>query len=146
MPVHPHETAGSEKAANKPIAAGLVKGVKAKADAPIWPRDIKSGQTYALKLTAAGMKSIALEEEDMVAETNASKSAGTNDNRTSPRLSCLRAKAAGQAATPSEGNRPNEREPCVAKTSLRVPRAGLVRQNRDRFHPASVGATKRNSK
>jgi hypothetical protein len=36
--------------------------MRAKAGAPIWRRDDETGQTYGLKLTAAGAKAIAVEE------------------------------------------------------------------------------------
>ena len=96
---------------------------KAKAEATIWRHNVETGQTYALKLTAAGLKAIAVEER-RAAEAAASKSTGSNDNRASPRSSSLHLKACGEGGIQSEGNRPNEREPCIAETSLRAPRAG----------------------
>lgn len=51
-----------QKATAKLLEAGLLKEIKAKAGAPIWRRDDESGQTYALKLTAAGAKAIAVDE------------------------------------------------------------------------------------
>ena len=54
----------ARRMADKLIAAGLVKEVKAKSGAPIWRRDEESGQPYALKLTAAGAKAIAVNEND----------------------------------------------------------------------------------
>ena len=50
--------------AMKLIAAGLVKEVKAKAGTPVWRRDEQTGQPYALKLTAAGAKAIAVNPDD----------------------------------------------------------------------------------
>jgi Protein of unknown function (DUF3489) len=41
---------------------GLVREMRAKAGMPVWRRD-DSGQAYALKLTAAGLKAIAIDEE-----------------------------------------------------------------------------------
>jgi hypothetical protein len=41
---------------------GLVREMRAKAGTPVWRRD-DSGQAYALKLTAAGLKAIAIDEE-----------------------------------------------------------------------------------
>jgi Protein of unknown function (DUF3489) len=41
---------------------GLAREIGAKAGAPIWRRD-EAGQGYALKLTAAGLKAIAVDEE-----------------------------------------------------------------------------------
>jgi len=54
--------AQSHRAAAKLLEAGLVKEIRAKAGAPIWRRDDETGETYALKLTAAGAKAIAVEE------------------------------------------------------------------------------------
>ena len=122
-PAHLKGTA-PQKAAGKLIAAGLVKEVKAKAGAPIWRRDVETGQTYALKLTAAGMKAIAVDKEDSAAETDASKSAAGDYNKASLRSFSLRGKGAGQAEMRSDSHRPNEQGPCVAETFFRVPRAG----------------------
>jgi hypothetical protein len=48
--------------ANKLISAGFVKEVKAKSSDPIWRREEGSGAPYALKLTAAGVEAIAVDE------------------------------------------------------------------------------------
>ncbi len=53
--------ATAQKVASKLISAGFVKEVKAKASDPIWRRDEESGASYALKLTAAGAKAIAVD-------------------------------------------------------------------------------------
>src|SRR5258707_7881754 len=53
--------ATAQKVASKLISAGLVKEVKAKASDPFWRRDQESGASYALKLTAAGAKAIAVD-------------------------------------------------------------------------------------
>ena len=52
--------ATAQKVASKLISAGFVKEVKAKASDPIWRRD--EGTSYALKLTAAGAKAIAVDD------------------------------------------------------------------------------------
>ena len=52
----------AQRAVAKLLEAGLVKEIRAKAGAPIWRRDDETGQTYALKLTAAGAKAIAVDE------------------------------------------------------------------------------------
>src|ERR1700692_2559849 len=54
--------ATAQKVASKLISAGFVKEVKAKASDPIWRRDEESGASYALKLTAAGAKAIAVDD------------------------------------------------------------------------------------
>jgi hypothetical protein len=52
----------ARRAIVKLLEAGLVKEIRAKAGAPIWRRDEGTGHTYALKLTAAGAKAIAVDE------------------------------------------------------------------------------------
>ena len=54
--------AQAQRAVDKLLEAGLLKETRAKAGAPIWRRDDDTGQTYALKLTAAGAKAIAGDE------------------------------------------------------------------------------------
>ena len=67
--------AAAQKVASRLISAGFVKEVKAKASDPIWRRDEESGASYALKLTAAGAKAIAVddaaESEDAGEESDA---------------------------------------------------------------------------
>src|SRR5271169_3370602 len=67
--------ATAQKVARKLISAGFVKEVRAKASDPIWRRDEESGASYALKLTAAGAKAIAVNDavapEDAGEEGNA---------------------------------------------------------------------------
>src|SRR5579864_4413115 len=54
--------ATAQKVASKLISLGFVKEVKAKASDPIWRRDEESGASYALKLTAAGAKAMAVDD------------------------------------------------------------------------------------
>ncbi len=56
------KAAAAQKIAGKLIASGLVKEIKAKPGGPVWRRDDEAGQSYALKLTAAGAKAIAIDE------------------------------------------------------------------------------------
>ena len=56
---HPSlEGRAAQKVAAKLIGAGLAKEIKAKPGAPVWKQDEGAGQSYALKLTAAGVKAI----------------------------------------------------------------------------------------
>ena len=54
----------AQKVADKLTGAGFAKEIKAKPVAPVWRRDDKTGQTYALKLTAAGARAIVVDEEE----------------------------------------------------------------------------------
>ena len=56
--------AAAQKIATKLVAAGLAKEVKAKPGAHVWRCD--DGQAYALKLTTAGLKAIAVEDADAI--------------------------------------------------------------------------------
>jgi uncharacterized protein DUF3489 len=51
------------KVIEKLIAGGLVKEVMAKAGAPVWRRDDEHARSYALKLTTAGLKAIAVDQD-----------------------------------------------------------------------------------
>jgi hypothetical protein len=53
----------AQKVAAKLIAAGLVKEIKAKPGTAAWRRDDQTGQSFALKLTAAGMSAVAVDDE-----------------------------------------------------------------------------------
>ncbi len=48
----------ARKVAEKLIATGLVKEIRAKPGMAAWRRDEEAGQSYALRLTAAGLKAI----------------------------------------------------------------------------------------
>ncbi len=52
----------AQKVAAKLIAVGLVKEIKAKAGMAVWRRDDEAGQAYSLKLTAAGLRMIAVDD------------------------------------------------------------------------------------
>jgi len=57
-----------QKVAGKLIAEGLVKEIKVKGEMLVWRRDKKSGHAFALKLTASGVKAIALHVPIVVTE------------------------------------------------------------------------------
>jgi Protein of unknown function (DUF3489) len=52
----------ARKVAAKLIDGGLAKEIKAKPGAPVWRRDEQGGLSYALKLTAAGARAIAIDD------------------------------------------------------------------------------------
>ncbi len=53
-----------KRAAAKLLAAGLVKEAKARKAMPVWRRDEETGEAVALKITAAGLKAIAVEPDE----------------------------------------------------------------------------------
>jgi hypothetical protein len=74
----------AQKISAKLLAAGLVKEIKAKPGSPVWRRDDETRRSYLLKLTAAGLKAIAVDEGGAGAEADkpaspaVGKSAGAN--------------------------------------------------------------------
>jgi hypothetical protein len=52
----------AQKVATKLIDVGLAKEIKAKSTAPVWRQDEQTGLSFALKLTAAGLRAIAAED------------------------------------------------------------------------------------
>jgi hypothetical protein len=72
----------AQRAVAKLLDAGLMKEIRARAGAPIWRRDEETGHTYALKLTAAGVKAITVDEtppSEGEAERRADHSVGGAD-------------------------------------------------------------------
>jgi hypothetical protein len=59
----------AQKFAAKLIGAGLAKEIKAKAGTPVWRRYEQIGESYALKLTAAGARAIAVDDGSASDET-----------------------------------------------------------------------------
>jgi hypothetical protein len=89
--------AAARKVAEKLVAAGLVREIRAKPGISAWRRDEEAGQSYALKLTAAGLKAIAVDEE-VDAEESAAEASNT-DSRVRP------TKAAAQTAAVEPADR-----------------------------------------
>jgi len=54
----------AQKVAAKLLTARLAREINARGGMPVWRRDEKAGQAYSLKLTAAGLKAIAVDEDD----------------------------------------------------------------------------------
>jgi hypothetical protein len=52
----------AQKVAAKLIDGGLAKEIKAKRGAPVWRQDEQAGLSFALKLTAAGARAIAIDD------------------------------------------------------------------------------------
>jgi uncharacterized protein DUF3489 len=88
----------ADKVAMKLIAAGLVKEVKAKAGMPVWRRDEQNAQSYAVKLTAAGLKAIAVITDD---DATPAADEERSPEEQSPRLALLGQTDAGAFAAPS---------------------------------------------
>src|ERR1700722_10619457 len=61
----------AQKVAAKLIAGGLAKEINAKPGAPVWRQDQQAGQSFALKLTAAGLRAIPIEDPSASDDTRA---------------------------------------------------------------------------
>jgi uncharacterized protein DUF3489 len=64
----------AKKVVAKLIGVGWIKEVKAIRDAPVWRRDAANGGAFALKLTAAGMKTITTAGDDRAVANTAVES------------------------------------------------------------------------
>ena len=118
------------KVATKLIAAGLVKEVKAKAGTPVWRRDEQNGQSYALKLTAAGAKAIAVDPADDV------KPAGDEER---PVKEADRSRSLAQPGRTAAG--PFAAPSAQALASPRAPRLGTKLAEAVQMLRATEGAT-----
>ncbi len=94
----------AQKVSSKFLAEGLVREIRAKPDAPVWRRDEEAQKSYALKLTAAGMKAIAVQagavDDDQPAPSSASTSSASIAN---PNLAET---ASPNPASPADPNPP----------------------------------------
>ena len=120
----------ADKVATKLIAAGLVKEVKAKAGTPVWRRDEQNGQFYALKLTAAGAKAIAVNPDDDAGPAGEGQRLGIEVDR-SPTFAEQGRAAAGALDAPS----------AQALASPRAPRVGTKLAQAVEMLGATEGAT-----
>jgi Protein of unknown function (DUF3489) len=93
--------ATARKVASKLISAGFVKEVKAKASDPIWRRDEESRASYALKLTAAGAKAIAVDDAAQPDDAGEKSDALANRDQAT-----ILSKLDGKDTRPSEAMQP----------------------------------------
>src|SRR5271157_3421019 len=100
----------AQKVASKLISTGLVKEVKAKSADPIWRRDEESGASYALKLTAAGAKAIAV--DDAVAPEDAGQEGDALADRDQ---AAIPPKLEAKDARPAEGTEPGPAGPSAPR-------------------------------
>jgi Protein of unknown function (DUF3489) len=61
----------AQKVAAKLVDAGLAKEIKAKPGAPVWRQDERGGQSFALKLTAAGIRAVRADNRSASEDTSA---------------------------------------------------------------------------
>ena len=109
--------ATAQKVARKLIAVGIVKEVKAKASDPIWRRDEKSGASYALKLTAAGAKAIAV--DDAAEPEDAGEASDALANRDQ---AAIPSKLDAKDARPAEAMEPGPGGPSAPRSGSKLAR------------------------
>ena len=105
----------AQKVASKLISTGLVKEVKAKSGDPIWRRDEESGASYALKLTAAGAKAIAV--DDAVAPEDAGEEGDALANHDQ---AAIPPKLEAKDARPAEGMEPGPAGPSAPRDGSKL--------------------------
>ena len=96
----------TQKVAAKLLAAGLVREIKAKPGMAIWRRGEEASQAYSLKLTAAGLKAIAVDQDDQQPSTGTGASPSPNeDSSNAKKVAATSASAAPTTPTPRQGTK-----------------------------------------
>jgi len=116
--------AAAQKVAAKFIAAGLAKEVRAKAGAAMWRRDAATGQAYALKLTAAGLKAVGVETKKQTEAAEADETIASPQGRLPRRIPRSHSDDVGGAESGGEEGGTNPDLTSTAEASLRAPRVG----------------------
>jgi hypothetical protein len=122
--------ATAQKVASKLISAGFIKEVKAKASDPIWRRDEESGASYALKLTAAGAKAIAVDDAAEPEDASEKSDALANHDQ-----AAILSKLDAKEARPAEAMEPSPAGPSAPRGGSKLARViGLL----ERDHGATI--------
>ena len=99
----------AQKVAAKLLAAGLVREIQAKTGMEAWRRDEEAGQEYSLKLTAAGLKAIAVDEGVSQPSASPSASPSANEDRSkashATNAAAMSTTAASTAQAPRQGTK-----------------------------------------
>lgn len=105
----------TEKLAAMLVAAGLVREIKSKPDMPVWRHDEDAGQPLSLKLTAAGLKSVATDVDNSRLEEIVGASASQDTSNvvgatapiaaTPPNSAASSAKSPPVSSTPRQGTK-----------------------------------------
>jgi len=122
--------ATAQKVTSKLISLGFVKEVKAKASDPIRRRDEKSGASYALKLTAAGAKTIAV--DDAAEPEDASEESAPLANRDQ---AAIPSKLDAKDARPAEAMEPGPGGPSAPSSGSKLVRVFALLE---RDHGATI--------
>src|SRR6202051_4773976 len=120
--------ATAQKVASKLISAGFVKEVKAKASDSIWRRD--EGTSYALKLTAAGAKAIAVDDAAEPEDAGGESDALANRDQ-----AAILSKLDAKDARPAEAMEPSHAGPSAPRGGSKLARV-LALLERD--HGATI--------
>src|SRR6202453_3942369 len=130
--------ATAQKVASKLISAGFVKKVKAKASDPIWRRD--EGASYALKLTAAGAKAIAVDDAAEDEDDAGGEESATLANRDQ---AAIPSKLDAKDARPSEAMEPGSAGPSAPRGGSKLARVIKGYGARDAALPTGLHGLRR---
>ena len=114
----------AQKVAAKLVAASLAKEVKAKAGAPVWRRDAETEQAYALKLTAAGVKAVAVDGKHQSETVGGAADAPPPGDQPAHRGSRGRSNASTPMESAAEESRADQDLVGANEPSRRPPRVG----------------------
>jgi hypothetical protein len=133
--------AAAQKVAAKLVAASLAKEVKPKPGAPVWHRDAETEQEYALKLTAAGAKAIAVEVKRQSETVGCALKAPSRSDRPAHRGSRARSDPPTLAEDAAEEGRADQDLGAANEPSQRPPRVGSKLDRLLRMVLTDQGAT-----
>ena len=94
-----------QKITTKLVSAGLAKETKAKPGAHVWRRDEATGLSYALKVTAAGLKAIAVEDAETAVEISPPAACEVPTNIVDHEAAAGNAAGSTAIAMPREGSK-----------------------------------------
>jgi hypothetical protein len=116
--------AAAQKVAAKLVAASLAKEVKAKPGAPVWRRDAETEQAYALKLTAAGAKAVAVDGKHQSQTIGGAGNSPPPHDQTGRRVPRSRSSPPTPMEDPAEESRADQDLVGANEPSQRPPRVG----------------------
>jgi len=131
----------AQKLAAKLLAADLVREIKAKPTMPVWRRDEDAGRAFSLKLTAAGVKAVAIGENISQPEERVGASTGEDGSNIEGAANSALAgieSAAGIAATAPNSAAPNAKSAAVASAPRQGTKIARVIELLQRDHGATL--------
>jgi hypothetical protein len=114
----------AQKVADRLVAAGLVREIKARTRTPVWRRGDETAQSFALKLTAMGLKAIAVDGDAIEEETSGAAHASSKSLREDGAESALADQGVMKRNPSRGGGRRGHSQRVSEGVGTSVPRSG----------------------